>query len=424
MPLEIAYQPVVLPPAPAVPCAGAPAPGDSAVPVPTMRAEPRPRDFVARIRRRDMVSLRRLLHRPARVRQRIAGITLIGVLPALLAAIGWGDPRGIGGAVAQDAGAVAQDAGAVAQDRVAPWHAATPTDGLLSPAAATAAWDRTLATVHSDADPGTLPTMQSGPAARPISSSGSGLDRARALQCMTAAIYYEAAREPDEGQRAVAQVVLNRVAHPAFPKSVCGVVYQGSERSGCQFSFACDGSLARAPMAAYWDRARRVAETALAGYVYAPVGLATHYHTSAVHPGWADTMSFLGTIGAHRFYRWTGSAGQPRAFNAVYAGGEPMAAPHPRTWVSTGADFADPMVLEKAFEAGRLTALRAVVASPVAADPAIVRAGASFGQQPLPQATPPAAERPARILPGSGTVRPDAEQQYDNAAHWIRQPGA
>jgi hypothetical protein len=184
-------------------------------------------------------------------------------------------------------------------------------------------------------------------------------------------------------------------------------------------------------MAAYWTRARRVAEAALAGYVFAPVGLATHYHTSAVHPGWADTMSFLGTIGAHRFYRWSGSAGQPRAFNAIYGGGEPLAAPHPRTWVSTGADFADPMVLEKAFEAGRLAALRAAVASPtpVSADPAIVRAGASFGQQPLVQPAqtpaPPAADASARsrILPGSGAMRPDAEQQYDNAAHWIRQPG-
>jgi hypothetical protein len=242
---------------------------------------------------------------------------------------------------------------------------------------------------------------------------------------MTAAIYYEAAREPDEGQRAVAQVVLNRVAHPAFPKTVCGVVYQGSERPGCQFSFACDGSLARVPMAAYWARARRVAEAALAGYVYAPVGLATHYHTSAVHPGWADAMNFVGTIGAHRFYRWNGSAGSPRAFNAVYAGGEPLAAPHPHTWVSTGADFADPLVLAKAFEAGRLAALRANPV-PITADPAIVRAGPSFGQQPLAHGLVPAAD-PAdhnHILPGSGSVRPEAAQQYDSAAHWIHQPGA
>jgi spore germination cell wall hydrolase CwlJ-like protein len=74
--------------------------------------------------------------------------------------------------------------------------------------------------------------------------------------CLTAAIYYEAASEPDDGQRAVAQVVLNRVAHPAYPKTVCGVVYQGSERgTGCQFTFTCDGALARKPSRYFWDRA-------------------------------------------------------------------------------------------------------------------------------------------------------------------------
>jgi len=155
------------------------------------------------------------------------------------------------------------------------------------------------------------------------------------------------------------------------------------------------------------------------------VGLATHYHTSAVHPAWADSMNFLGVIGAHRFYRWNGNAGSPRAFNAVYAGGEPVAAPHPRTWISTGADFADPLALQKAFEAGRLAALRANPA-PIGTDPAIVRAGPSFGQQPLVHGATPAAD-PAphsHILPGSGAVRPEAEQQYDSAAHWIKQPGA
>ncbi|WP_416365907.1 cell wall hydrolase [Sphingomonas aerolata] len=79
----------------------------------------------------------------------------------------------------------------------------------------------------------------------------SATDRARALLCLTTAIYYEAASEPDAGQRAVAQVILNRVRHPAFPATVCGVVYQGPHSGGaptaCQFSFACDGATARAP---------------------------------------------------------------------------------------------------------------------------------------------------------------------------------
>jgi hypothetical protein len=87
------------------------------------------------------------------------------------------------------------------------------------------------------------------------------------------------------------------------------------------------------------------------------VGLATHYHTSAVHPLWADKLAFIGTIGAHRFYRWAGSAGQPAAFTGDYRGGEPLAAPHPRTWVPAAADLADPLTLEKAFEEGRMAAL-------------------------------------------------------------------
>ena len=85
-------------------------------------------------------------------------------------------------------------------------------------------------------------------ASRPFDLSDSDpLDRRRALLCLTQAVYYEAGFEPLEGRRAVAQVVLNRMRHPAFPKSVCGVVYQGARDPVCQFSFVCDGSLYRAP---------------------------------------------------------------------------------------------------------------------------------------------------------------------------------
>ena len=398
MPLEIDYRPVIVPP-----------------PVPGQRDRAAPNDLANTAPTHPLLGARARAH--ARARGRTGLIVLGGALPALLAVLGWGDPQGIGGVMAKPQPGAHQGA--------------TSNGGMLSAARAVSARDQALATGHSDADNWTLPAWPSGPAARPVLPVGNGLDRLRALQCLTAAIYYEAAREPDDGQRAVAQVVLNRVAHPAFPKTVCGVVYQGSERSGCQFSFACDGAMARLPMAAFWVRARRAAAAALAGYVYAPIGLATHYHTSAVHPGWADSMAFLGTIGAHRFYRWSGTAGTPHAFNAVYSGGEPVAAPHPRTWVSTGADFADPLVLGKAFEAGRLVALRAnpVLVVP---DPEIVRAGPAFGQQPAPRAIAPitvtaAADpvgRSRQILPGSGTVRPDAERQYDSAAHWIRQPGS
>ena len=312
------------------------------------------------------------------------------------------------------------------------YYLASDDTGMMAPDAAKSAWDAQLAQIHGD---GAAPITGTGPAARPILARGTSLDQGRALQCLTAAIYYEAASEPDAGQRAVAQVVLNRVAHPAWPNTVCGVVYQGSERPSCQFSFACDGSLARKPMAVFWERARRVAADALAGAVYAPVGLATHYHTSAVHPYWADSLNFIGTIGAHRFYRWQGAAGRPAAFNAVYAGGEPVAAPHPRTWTPAAADVADPITLEKAFEAGRIEALKTAQAAPMAG----ARNAASFGQIPLPSygvsnAEPrgggpkfaPAVEARggdalyrAGQLPGGSAVNP----AYENAGKWIAQPG-
>ena len=166
--------------------------------------------------------------------------------------------------------------------------------------------------------------------AQPFHLTGSSVDKARALQCLTTAIYYEAANEPSDGQRAVAQVILNRVRHPAFPATVCGVVFQGSEKRGCQFSFACDGAMARAPARAAWDRAARVAGAALSGQVFAAVGEATHYHTYAVTPAWNRSLVMTGVFGAHFFHRWKGWWGTAAAFRQAYRGGEPLPEPHAR----------------------------------------------------------------------------------------------
>ncbi len=140
--------------------------------------------------------------------------------------------------------------------------------------------------------------------------------RRSAMDCLTAAIYYEAAQESETGKRGVAQVVLNRARHPAFPNSICGVVYQGSERrTGCQFTFTCDGSLARQPSRAGWDAARRVALAALSGYVEPRVGMATHYHADYVVPYWAPSLAKITKIDRHIFYRWSGGWGRRAAFN-------------------------------------------------------------------------------------------------------------
>lgn len=166
-------------------------------------------------------------------------------------------------------------------------------------------------------------------ALRPISAfsfrPNSDGDRRRALRCLTQAVYYEAALEPRNGQEAVAQVVLNRVRDPNFPASVCGVVYQGAERTtGCQFSFTCDGSLARPPVAWAWNQAESVARAALEGHVAGSVGTATHYHADYVLAWWAPTLTKVNQIGAHIFYRWIGASGDTRAFRQTYSGREPV----------------------------------------------------------------------------------------------------
>lgn len=159
-------------------------------------------------------------------------------------------------------------------------------------------------------------------AARPFQFTAlDATSRERAEKCLAEAIYYEAGSENEDGQRAVAQVVLNRVRHAAFSNSVCGVVYQGSERTtGCQFTFTCDGSLARVPSQAGWRQAVDVAQRALAGDVFTPVGHATHYHASWMVPYWASSVAMVGRIGGHVFYSWKGAAGSAAAFSRSYAG--------------------------------------------------------------------------------------------------------
>lgn len=138
------------------------------------------------------------------------------------------------------------------------------------------------------------------------------LEGSRELECLTQAVYYEARGETPAGQAAVAQVVLNRVRNPAFPKSICSVVFQGAgKRVGCQFSFACDGSMRRGREQAAWARAERVASRAVAGKVIAGIGDATHFHTVNVAPNWGPRLIRTAEVGMHVFYR-TGKAA-PRA---------------------------------------------------------------------------------------------------------------
>ncbi|MDI1294574.1 MAG: cell wall hydrolase [bacterium] len=164
------------------------------------------------------------------------------------------------------------------------------------------------------------------PAPRPFLFTGTETDLARATDCLAAAQIFEAGDDA-VGEQAVAQVVLNRVRHPAFPKTVCGVVFQGQERAtGCQFTFSCDGALARTPPPAAWERAREIARAALAGRIFKAVGYATHYHTDWVVPYWSDSLDKVAAVGTHLFFRWRGWWGTPPAFRKGGEAGEPLIA--------------------------------------------------------------------------------------------------
>ena len=140
------------------------------------------------------------------------------------------------------------------------------------------------------------------------------------LMCMAQAVYYESAREPLEGQLAVAEVIANRMRDHRYPDTACGVVFQGATRTtGCQFTFTCDGAMQKKPVGENWDRAKRIAAHVLMGINEERTGGATHYHATYVDPIWNSGLVQTDKIGLHIFYRFPrGSewASVNRAFEA------------------------------------------------------------------------------------------------------------
>jgi spore germination cell wall hydrolase CwlJ-like protein len=133
-------------------------------------------------------------------------------------------------------------------------------------------------------------------------------DSLRQMRCLAEAIYFEARSEPEAGQGAVAQVVLNRVRSGIFPANVCAVVYQDrSHPFACQFSFACEGKSLRIEEPAAWATATRIAEAVVSGANYNPLlGEALNYHAYYVYPFWAPSLRRVDRIGAHIFYAMRG----------------------------------------------------------------------------------------------------------------------
>jgi hypothetical protein len=126
------------------------------------------------------------------------------------------------------------------------------------------------------------------------------------ISCMAQAIYFEARGESYRGQVAVGQVVMNRLAHPIYPKDICDVVYQNQQmHNACQFSFACDGIPETIDDSTAWTQARQIAEGVINGSLYLPdVGRATHYHATYVYPDWAPRLKRVTKIGHHVFYQF------------------------------------------------------------------------------------------------------------------------
>jgi spore germination cell wall hydrolase CwlJ-like protein len=125
-------------------------------------------------------------------------------------------------------------------------------------------------------------------------------------ECLAEALYFEARGESIRGQFAVAEVILNRVESGRFPDTVCGVVNQGTGRKyACQFTYTCDGMPEAVHEKRAWERVGKVARAALDGLKADLTEGATHYHTTAVNPDWANVYERTARIGDHLFYRHT-----------------------------------------------------------------------------------------------------------------------
>jgi spore germination cell wall hydrolase CwlJ-like protein len=133
----------------------------------------------------------------------------------------------------------------------------------------------------------------------------------RSVDCLAAAVYYEARGEPPDGQAAVAQVVINRAHRPGYPKDLCAVIYQGAAEGRCQFSFVCGGAMAAPRQPAPWRRAQAVAARALSGYVMRGVGEATSFHAVRLGHGCDGHLTRLAQLGGHVFLGVGGPAGAP-----------------------------------------------------------------------------------------------------------------
>jgi spore germination cell wall hydrolase CwlJ-like protein len=143
------------------------------------------------------------------------------------------------------------------------------------------------------------------PARVPTESEIEGLKILAKTECLADAMYYEARGEGTAGELAIAEVVYNRVHDGNYPRSICGVVFEGVHERTCQFSFTCNGDMQRPKSPVAWRRAERLALRIVTGNLALgdSTGGALSFHAVDVQPGWSDTMERTTQIGNHIFYR-------------------------------------------------------------------------------------------------------------------------
>jgi spore germination cell wall hydrolase CwlJ-like protein len=317
---------------------------------------------------------------------RLAGAASSGFSENALETAAFNDPSAVAVARRFDPNPTPEDAAAAREQRL---------DALADrlQARRTAVVDRGAAAVTRASYASVVPV-------RPFYLRGA-LEESRDLECLTQAVYYDARGESSAGQAAVAQVVLNRTRHPAFPNTVCGVVFQGARLHECQFSFACDGSVTRRVDLAAWRRAERVAARALDGSVMAAVGNATHFHIAQVSPGWGPRLLRVAQVGAHVFYRFSGRAGSRNALSDTPEPSAPLPPPAPEAKPVYASLSLAPLAntvatsVADAAQAGAELVMAAAGPKPVPAKPVkpVVAGEAKPAAMPIaaPSASPPAA---------------------------------
>ena len=288
------------------------------------------------------------------------------------------DSRALGGAVLAGAGlslvlAVAYLAGGAA--KIATLKSSEARMAAAAPSAE-------AAPASEAARPALAPTPASLslPAVRPAPPVAAAVARGQgALDCLTEAVYYESRGESDRGQAAVAQVVLNRVRRGGFPKSVCGVVFQGAGEHACQFSFACNGAMRQGREPAAWRRAHGVAQRALDGFVMEEVGDATNFHVAHLGQIWGSGLVKVAQVGAHVFYRLTGRGGfAPHGSGGHDAGAPDEASPIPADLGDQASlILASAVILNGPGQGGPTGPVSEPASAPVAATPTPAKAAAS-----------------------------------------------